>query len=153
MPLKTHLDETPTINLTPMIDVVFLLIIFFMVGTKFSELERKIALNVPEVGKENATATVPRSQVVSVYRDGRIALNGEELSRGRLVNELAAVHKRSPTTAVIIRGDAEGAFQYVADVLSACREAGINDLGISVRMARHATAQRTEGTGASRPLW
>ena len=49
MPLKTHLDEQPTLNLTPMIDIVFLLIIFFMVGTKFTELERKIALQVPEV--------------------------------------------------------------------------------------------------------
>jgi biopolymer transport protein ExbD len=50
MPLKTHVDEQPTLNLTPMIDIVFLLIIFFMVGTKFTELERKMALEVPQVG-------------------------------------------------------------------------------------------------------
>jgi len=38
MPLKTQQDEQPTLNLTPMIDVVFLLIIFFMVATKFDEM-------------------------------------------------------------------------------------------------------------------
>jgi biopolymer transport protein ExbD len=47
MPLKTNLDEQPSINLTPMIDIVFLLIIFFMVGTKFVEMERKIAVQGP----------------------------------------------------------------------------------------------------------
>ncbi len=47
MPLKTHQDEQPTLNLTPMIDIVFLLIIFFMVGTKFAEWENKLALKVP----------------------------------------------------------------------------------------------------------
>lgn len=55
MPLKTHTDEQPSLNLTSMIDVVFLLIIFFMVGTKFTELERKIGLQVPEVN-DSATA-------------------------------------------------------------------------------------------------
>ena len=44
MPLKIHIDEQPSLNMTPMIDIVFLLIIFFMVGTKFTELERKIGL-------------------------------------------------------------------------------------------------------------
>ena len=44
MPLKTHTDELPSMNLTSMLDVLFLLIIFFMAGTKFAEMERKIAL-------------------------------------------------------------------------------------------------------------
>ena len=49
MPLKTHPDEQPALNLTPMIDIVFLLIIFFMVGTKFAEWESKLTLKVPQV--------------------------------------------------------------------------------------------------------
>ena len=40
MPLKTHQEQLPELNLTSMIDIVFLLIIFFMVGTKFAEIER-----------------------------------------------------------------------------------------------------------------
>ena len=49
MPLKTHLDDEPTLNLTAMLDVMFLLIIFFMLGTRFIDDERKIGLRVPEV--------------------------------------------------------------------------------------------------------
>ena len=58
MPLKTHLDEQPSLNLTPMIDIVFLLIIFFMVGTKFTELERKIALEVPQISESRVSRGV-----------------------------------------------------------------------------------------------
>ena len=48
MPLKIQHDETPALNLTSMIDVLFLLIIFFMVATKFDELERNIQVAVPQ---------------------------------------------------------------------------------------------------------
>ena len=71
MPLKTHLDDEPTLNLTAMLDVMFLLIIFFMLGTRFIDDERKIGLRVPEVvdrgtltaappaGKSTCSATEP----------------------------------------------------------------------------------------------
>ena len=59
MPLKTLVDDAPTLNLTPMIDVVFLLIIFFMVGTKFTELERTIALQVPQVSSAVPLSAAP----------------------------------------------------------------------------------------------
>ena len=49
MPLKIQHDEAPALNLTSMIDVLFLLIIFFMVATKFDEMERNIEVAVPEV--------------------------------------------------------------------------------------------------------
>ena len=55
MPLKTTRDdEMVSINLTPMIDIVFQLIIFFMAGTKFTELERSIGLQVPQVNNAGA---------------------------------------------------------------------------------------------------
>ena len=71
MPLKTQHDEQPALNLTPMIDVVFLLIIFFMVATKFSELERNIELTLPEVAAPAALTAPPRDRVVNVFADGR----------------------------------------------------------------------------------
>ena len=62
MPLKTHTDELPSINLTSMLDVLFLLIIFFMAGTKFSEMDRKIALRVPQVSDHGALTAARFSQ-------------------------------------------------------------------------------------------
>ena len=134
MPLKTHVDEQPTLNLTPMIDVVFLLIIFFMVGTKFTELERKIGLQVPEVSDRGALTAAPERKVVQVYRDGTITLDQATVSLDELTQRLASAQRQYNDLGVLIRGDAQGTFQRVAEVLNACKQAGIGELGISVRL-------------------
>jgi len=135
MPLKTHVDEQPSLNLTPMIDVVFLLIIFFMVGTKFSELERKIGLRVPEVTKAEALTAAPEPRVVNVYRDGQITLDRTPLTLEELTQSLASARSQYRDLGVLVRGDADGRFQRVAEVLNACKQAEIRELGISVRPA------------------
>jgi biopolymer transport protein ExbD len=136
MPLKTHLDEQPSLNLTPMIDIVFLLIIFFMVGTKFTELERKMSLEVPQVGDATALAPAPEKRVINVYRDGRISLDRQPVTLEQLRARLAEARGEYQDLGVIVRGDAEGSFQNVATVLNTCRQAGIGQMGISVRLAR-----------------
>ena len=136
MPIKTHQDEKPALNMTPMIDILFLLIIFFMVGTKFTEIERKIGLEVPEVSDTETPETPPQHRVINVYRDGSVSLDEEPMDLEQLEQQLVILRKKSNTLSVIIRGDAEGAFQNVASVLSACRRAGVSDMGVSVRMAR-----------------
>jgi biopolymer transport protein ExbD len=136
MPLKTLQDEQPTLNLTPMIDVVFLLIIFFMVGAKFTEMERKITLQVPQVSDTAALAPAPAKRVVNVYRDGAVSLDREPVTLTELKSRLAEMRRQYADLGVIVRGDAEGPFQNVADVLAACKQAGVNEMGISVRLAR-----------------
>jgi biopolymer transport protein ExbD len=136
MPLKTHLDEQPTLNLTPMIDIVFLLIIFFMVGTKFTELERKIGLKVPEVTNTGALTAAPERKVVNVFRDGGLTLDRAPVDLPQLTEKLASARAQYEDLGVLVRGDAEGRFQRVAEVLNACKLAGIKELGISVRLVQ-----------------
>ena len=133
MPLKTHQDEQPSLNLTPMIDIVFLLIIFFMVGTKFTELERKIGLRVPEVTDRGALTAAPERKVVSVYRDGRIELDKRPVTLAELTEQLADVRRQYPDLGVLVRGDFRGPYQNVAAVLNACKQAGVRDLNLSVQ--------------------
>lgn len=135
MPLKTHVDEQPTLNLTPMIDIVFLLIIFFMVGTKFTELERKIGLRLPEVvDKAKALTAAPQRKIVNVYQDGEIVLDQVPVTLEELQNRLAAARSQYDDLGVLVRGDAKGEFQRIAEVLNACKQAGVRELGISVRL-------------------
>ncbi len=139
MPLRTQRDEQPSLNLTPMIDIVFLLIIFFMVGTKFSELseaERDISLQVPQVEQAGALTSAPRKRVINVLEDGRITLDQRSVSLDELKTELADAQRQYQKLGVIVRGDAAAFYQHVADVLAACRAAEITDLGISVRIAK-----------------
>lgn len=135
MPLKTHQDDLPAINLTPMIDIVFNLIIFFMVSTRFTEIERKVDLAVPQVADGKTLAEVPQSRAINVYRDGRITLDGAAVTLRELTDQLAAVQRQRGHQNVVVRGDADSPFQNVAGVFAACQRAGISEMGISVRLA------------------
>lgn len=134
MPLKTHIDEQPGLNLTPMIDIVFLLIIFFMVGTKFSELERKIGLHVPAVANNGALSAEPEKKLVNVYRDGRVELDSQEVSLDELTRRLTAARQQYPRIGVMVRGDADSRYQTVANVLGACSQAGIAKMAVAVKL-------------------
>jgi biopolymer transport protein ExbD len=134
MPLKTHQEDLTPINLTPMIDIVFNLIIFFMVGARFTDLERKVDLTVPQVSDIKTLTPTPEKRTINVYRDGRIELDGEAVSVEQLVARLADAQRQYAELGVNVRGDGQGPFQNVATVLTACRQAGISELGISVRL-------------------
>jgi biopolymer transport protein ExbD len=136
MPLKTQRDDQISINMTPMIDIVFLLIIFFMVGTRFSEIEqqeRDIALKVPEVERVSALAQAPRKKIINVFGDGRITLDSVEVDLQTLESSLVQARAEYPATGVIVRGDAQSLYQHVAEVIATCRVANINDLNIAVK--------------------
>ena len=135
MPIKSQIEEMPVLNLTSMIDVLFLLIIFFVVGTRFNDAERQIELRVPEVGSGGALTAAPDKRVVNVYRDGQITLDRQPVTLEELTSRLASARNQYKRLGVLVRGDGNGPFQFVASVLDACKKAGIAELGISVRMA------------------
>ena len=137
-----QLEEMPILNLTPMIDVLFLLIIFFVVGTKFIESERQIPLKVPQVTDKGALTAAPEKKVVDVYRDGQIMLDRHTVTLEQLTERLSAGRAQYRALGVLVRGDGGVEFQQVASVLNACKQAGIAELGISVTLAGNPNVRR-----------
>ena len=146
MPLKIQRDDQTSINLTPMIDIVFLLIIFFMVSSHFtsknSSPERDIAITVPRVSDAGALTSPPRHRVVSIYNDGRIALDEEVLAMPQLESKLAAARSQYEQLGVIVRGDGGCQYERVAEVIATCKKLNIRNLNIAVQ-SRETTANRT----------
>ncbi len=140
MPLKLNQDDQTSINLTPMIDIVFLLIIFFMLGTQFSEpseSERNIALNLPKVANGKALTTAPRKRVINVVENGQIMLDQEVVSLQQLENNLAAAKTQYQKLGVVVRGDANSRYEDVAQVIAACRRVDVAvDLPVRVAQLR-----------------
>ncbi|MEM8865839.1 MAG: biopolymer transporter ExbD [Planctomycetota bacterium] len=135
MPLKTTADETTGINLTPMIDVVFLLVIFFMVATKFTESQRNIELQLPTTAEAGDATPPPKPRIVAVFEDGHVELDGQVVSLASLTEELREATQQSDDVQVVIHGDARCDFQHVAATLAACREGRVSELGITVEIA------------------
>ena len=134
MPLKTEGLEEPSLNLTPMIDVVFLLIIFFLVGSHFSETERQFDVNLPKVQDAQPLTAPPDEIVVNVYQDGRILISEELLTMAQLEQKLSEAAKRFADQAVLIRAEGQGRYQRVVDVLVACHKAHIKNFSLAAEV-------------------
>lgn len=128
--------EDATINLTPMIDVVFLLVIFFMVGSKFSEAESRIEVNVPAVGEMRSITRGPDELTVDIGVDGTVSVDGQSVSLTQLTSMLRDQHKNYPALKVVVRGEASGSLQQTVEVLHAVRGSGVEQIGISTQRMR-----------------
>lgn len=136
MPLKTRQNEELTLNLTPMIDVVFLLIIFFMVATNFSDMQRNVDLELPQVAGSGSSPAPLKPRVVTVFADGRVELDHAQVTRDELVQALVDARQANPDVQVVLQGDGKCPFQHVADTLAACQQAQITQIGLSVELAQ-----------------
>lgn len=134
MPLKTSTsEELPSVNLTPMIDVVFLLIIFFMVGTQFTESERQIELTLPGAGELKAMVAPPDRREILVGADGQLLLDGQQLTVDQLSQQLRNMKASFPDLRVVVRADGDAKHQQVTAVYGAVNRAGVSDMSVAVR--------------------
>lgn len=135
MPLKTINEEMPTLNMTPMIDIVFLLIIFFMAGTKFAEMEHGLELDLPHVSSVAALNGAPERKPINVYSDGKIGFDDQIIGLEELTRRLKVSVAEYRGLGVLVRGDENAPYAYVARVLTACQNAGINELSIQLQLS------------------
>jgi biopolymer transport protein ExbD len=134
MPLKTSAAEDPTLNLTPMIDVILTLVIFFMVATKFTDEERAMGVKVPSVSSQGAVTAAPEPKIVNVFADGHILLGTQQVSLDDLTQQLIAARGQYHKVSVLVRGDRATTHGRMTEVYDACRRAGISEVAISVKV-------------------
>lgn len=124
-------DEEVGITLTSLIDVIFLLLIFFMVTTTLIEPSRRLDIQLPEAKAATAEAkSIPVT--IEVGEKGEISLNGERVDLATLESRLKAMGKEVKRSA-IVRADRRLDYGRVVRVLGICRASGLQDIGIAVR--------------------
>ncbi len=124
----------PGLNITPLIDVVFLLLIFFMLTSTFIE-PRAIDLVLP--GQRSAERTVSAEPVVvDITPAGVIRLNGLRLSMDQLDAEIAGRLRASPRNDVTVRAEAEVSVQLLVGVMDRIRAAGTRNIKLATPEAR-----------------
>ena len=123
-----------TFNMTPMIDVVFLLIIFFLVSSHLAKQEAQMELPLP-VAESGSTPDDVQTQriTVNVLRDGSLLLAGKPVRRGELQQRLVnATSTRGQDLEVRIRSDRNVVYSHVEPILIACARAGIWNVAFAV---------------------
>jgi biopolymer transport protein ExbD len=130
---RLHREEVG-INLTPLIDVVFLLLIFFMVSTTFTR-ETQLSIDLPEASG-SARETSEQQVEILVDEAGNYRVNGQGLVDNRMRTLQAAIYKISAgdtTMPMVITADADAAHQHVVRAMDAAGQMGFVHLSITTR--------------------
>ncbi len=115
----------PAIEITPMIDMVFLLLIFFLVATTFNETEREMLIALPHAAAATPISVALREIVINVGPDGEIQVSGETMEADGLLQMIAEAVTNNPDQKVSVRGDRTTPYANVVRVLDICKAAGV----------------------------
>lgn len=123
-------EDEAALSMAPLIDVVFLLLIFFMVATTYLDPERELEIDLPVAESAGASEEAPDELVISILSDGRLVCGGREVEANELSLLLADAAGRNRETPVTIRGDRRVQHERVVSVLDACGTAGLQNLAV-----------------------
>lgn len=121
--------STPSFMIIPMIDIIFFLLVFFMMNSLQTTTQRALAVQLPQATRAEVPSQLP--VIISVDAAGRIALDGQFVSLEDAAAQLQARTAASPQLAVILQADKATAHGQVVAVMDMLKAAGVKKLGIA----------------------
>ena len=132
MNLRRHATlQHPGIQLVPLVDVLLLLLIFFLMTWNAARNENELDVKVPKASAAKESVISIGPAVVNVKVDGNVIVNRRTLSTTDLRELLKNLVQLNAEQAVVIRGDEGGAYKNIVDVLNVCTEAGITNIAFA----------------------
>jgi biopolymer transport protein ExbD len=131
MRIRREFTRRPRIEMIPLIDVVFLLLVFFIYSMLSMTVHRGLPVNLPTA----STATVDKENFITItlQRDGRLFLEDREVDTRTLPTFLLEQKKRNPNIQVYLRADREASYQRAVEVMDLVRSAGIHKLALETQ--------------------
>ena len=123
--LSRKSSRAPKLALTSMLDVIFLLLCFFVTVSVFSQWESEISIKLPSASTAEEPDRLPGEIIVNLAKDGKISVNGTTLGLKDLQERLGRVAKFYPDQAVIIRADKDARYELLVGVIDTCRAANV----------------------------
>ena len=127
MHVQSETKPYDSINVTPMLDLAYVLLVIFILMTTASVQGLKINLpkpsNKPSMEKKEV-------RIVQILADGQLMLNGAGLSLPELESRLAAVHARDPEMSIVIKGDPQVNYERVVDIIDLAGKLSIGNVGL-----------------------
>jgi len=132
MNLRGHAQfHHPGIQLAPLVDVLLLLLIFFLLTWNAARNENELDVKVPKASAAKEKSAPVGDVVVNVKADGNVVVNRRTLSSAELTELLKSLVQLNSEQAVIVRGDEAGAYKNIIGVLNICTEAGITNVAFA----------------------
>jgi biopolymer transport protein ExbD len=118
-------NNAPGFQIAPMVDIVFLLLIFFLVTWNFSRNETELDVKVPKAREGKETRRAVGEVIINVKNNGTVVMNRRQMNAAELQDTLQKIASLYPDQAVILRGDESTDYRHVVEVLDTCRRANI----------------------------
>jgi biopolymer transport protein ExbD len=126
VPIRPHTDDPGAlIDMTPIIDIVFMLLTFFLLATTFQRAERELHITLPSASTAEPITAALRELVINITADGRTIVAGRPVTDDDLRAIIAAALSANPNQKVALRGDRGAAYGAVIRVLDICKSCGV----------------------------
>ena len=139
MALKYDEEDKPEVQMTSMMDCIFLLLIFFLVSSQLKKIEKEVPVELPQAQATREIKMTPDLIKVTVSAKGDIFVRGNKVGPGGLRSALQAAAKENRDRKVIVDGDIYAPFRAVVQVLDACRQEQLSVSGIHTADGQAAT--------------
>jgi biopolymer transport protein ExbD len=121
----------PGIQLAPLVDVLLLLLIFFLMTWNAARNENELDVKVPKASAAKEKSAPIGDVVVNVKTDGNVVVNRRALTGAELTELLKGLVQLNSEQAVVIRGDEAGAYKNIVEVLNICSQAGVTNVAFA----------------------
>ncbi len=133
MKFSSRQPESASMQLAPMIDIVFLLLIFFIVTWQFTRSETELKVSVPTAQEGAEPERGPGEIVINILTDGTIRIEGTTVDLAQLLDKLAMIAAQFENQPVRIRGDGGVEYQRIVEVIDTCQKAGIWNISFATQ--------------------
>ncbi len=121
------------LQMTALMDVIFLLLCFFVTTSVFSQWESEIAITLPSAKSATVPGRMPGEIILNVSAKGAVTVNGQTLTLGELTKRLSRLSKLYPGQPVVIRADKATSYESLVGVFDACRSADVWNFSLATR--------------------
>jgi len=122
---RRHSVQNPGFQIAPMIDVIFLLLCFFVASQIFSQWETEINIKLPTASTGEVPDRLPGEIIINILADGTIVVNRQVLDEDALVSLLDKIASLFPGQPILLRADGSTPYENVIRILDMCRQADI----------------------------
>ena len=126
---KGHHSSLNELNITPLLDLAFVLLVIFIITTP--QLSNDLEMNLPSPKKDKPASPPPKINRITVDTSGRIALNDQVMALPVLKETLVAMRSSDPETTVVVRGAADVDYNRVISVLDILQQVDITKVGLA----------------------
>ncbi len=131
---KGHHSSLNELNITPLLDLAFVLLVIFIITTP--QLSNDLEMNLPSAKKNKPASAPPRINRIIVDTAGRITLNDQPVELPALKQTLFAMKAKDPETSVVVKGAGDVDYQKVIGVLDLLQQADITKVGLATETAQ-----------------